>query len=327
RMSRSTIGATVARCPQKDCGAGATRAGLRGVDVRHGLIYVRRAGVRGDRRFPVRAAPGEWLLRIERGRRPHRDCRAVERGWRKNEERDGQRGPCQIDPDGVRLPVAGRVRFLFHASRTFDSEYRTVSRLGLERASVFTNVVCIRPSGHLYRKVLATLPLVRALPGMRAISAGGRALLVAGAAVLLGSLFMLPWFEVSGTRPDLPAGRYGGIGSTELVNSLLSGPWGWIAFLWLVVAAFLAIGIAALGRKTRRIGTSGIVVLLLYVLLLVVAPPYLNPQASSGTVSVSFGYGFVAGVLGAALIEAGARWPRPIHGRYEVPTTADWEET
>src|SRR2546425_13326661 len=99
------------------------------------------------------------------------------------------------------------------------------------------------------------------MAGMRAISAGGRALLVAGAAVLLGSLFMLPWFEVSGTRPELPAGTYGGIGSTELVNSLLSGPWGWIAFLWLVVAALPAIGIAALGRKTPRIRTSGIALL------------------------------------------------------------------
>src|SRR2546422_7286803 len=164
------------------------------------------------------------------------------------------------------------------------------------------------------------------MAGMKAISAGGRALLVAGAAVLLGSLFVLPWFAVSGTRTDLAAGTYGGMGSTELVNSLLSGPWGWIAFLWLVVVAFLAIGIAAVGRKTRRIGTSGIVVLLLYVLLLVVAPPYLNPQASSGTVSVSFGFGFVAGVLGSALIEAGGRLPRPIHGQDEVPTTADWEE-
>src|SRR2546427_6080205 len=56
--------------------------------------------------------------------------------------------------------------------------------------------------------------MVRAMAGMRTISAGGRALLVAGAAVLLGSLFMLPWFEVSGTRSDLPAGRYGGVGGT-----------------------------------------------------------------------------------------------------------------
>ena len=192
---------------------------------------------------------------------------------------------------------------------------------------MFTNVVSIRPGEHLYRKVLDAIPLVRAMAGMRAISAGGRALVVAGAALLLGSLFVLPWFAVSGTRPDLPAGTYGGMGSTDLVNTLLSGPWGWIAFLWLLVSAFLAIGIAVVGRKTRRIGTSGIAVLLLYAVLLVVAPPYLNPQASSGSVSVSFGYGFVAGVLGSALIEAGARWPRPVRAQYEAPTTAEWEET
>src|SRR5256885_9409156 len=108
------------------------------------------------------------------------------------------------------------------------------------------------------------------MAGMRAISAGGRALLVAGAAVLLGSLFVLPWFEVSGTRPDLPAGTYGGTGSTELVNSVLSGPWGWIAFLWLVGPAFLAIRVAGAGRKARRHQRPGIVVQLLYELLLVV---------------------------------------------------------
>src|SRR2546422_10971248 len=112
----------------------------------------------------------------------------------------------------------------------------------------------MRRSGHLYRKVLATIPLVWAMAGMRAISAGGRALLVAGAAVLLGSLFMLPWFEVSGTRPDLPAGTYGGMGSTELVNSRLSGPWGWIAFSWARGAAFAAIGISVVGAEVRVIG-------------------------------------------------------------------------
>src|SRR5256712_11453519 len=179
---------------------------------------------------------------------------------------------------------------------------------------MFTNVVSIRPGEHLYRKVLDAIPLVRAMAGMRAISAGGRALVVAGAALLLGSLFVLPGLAVSGTRPDLPAGTSGGMGSRDLVNTLRSGPWGWIAFLWLVVSGFLAIGIAVVGRKTRRIGTSGIAVLLLYAVLLVVAPPYLNPQALSGSVSMSFGYGFVAGVLGSALIEAGARLPRPGRG-------------
>src|SRR2546422_1099112 len=136
------------------------------------------------------------------------------------------------------------------------------------------------------------------MAGMRAISAGGRALLVAGAAVLLGSLFVLPWFAVSGTRPDLPAGTYGGMGSTELVNALLSGPWGWIAFLWLVVSAFLAIGIAVVGRKTRRIGTSGIVVLFLNPAFFVVAPPFLNPQPPSAAVSVGSASGFGPGAPG-----------------------------
>src|SRR3989442_3246247 len=192
---------------------------------------------------------------------------------------------------------------------------------------MFTNVVPIRPGEHLYRKVLDAIPLVRAMAGMRAISAGGRALVVAGAALLLGSLFVLPWFAVSGTRPDLPGGTYGGMGSTDLVNALLSGSWGWIAFLWLVVSAFLAIGIAVVGRKTRRIGTSGIVVLLLYAVLLVVAPPYLNPQASSAAVSVSFGYGFVAGVLGSALIEAGAPLARPGRAPDQVAATAELGQT
>ena len=152
-------------------------------------------------------------------------------------------------------------------------------------------------------------------------------MVVVGAAMLLGSLFVLPWFRVSGTRPDLPPGTYGGLGSTDLMNTLLSGPWGWIAFICLVVSALLSFGIAAIGRKTRRIGTLGIVVLLLYALVLVVVPTYLSPQASTGTASVSFAYGFVAAVLGAALVEAGARWPRAMRGHYEVPTSAEWEET
>src|SRR5256885_17031470 len=113
------------------------------------------------------------------------------------------------------------------------------------------------------------------MAGMRAISAGGRALLVAGAAVLLGSLFMLPWFEVSGTRPDLPAGTYGGIGSTELVNSLLSGPWGWIALLWLLGAALLAIWVPAAGRKRTALGRSRSARLILYVPLPVCRPAIL----------------------------------------------------
>src|SRR3989442_4990490 len=110
------------------------------------------------------------------------------------------------------------------------------------------------------------------MAGMRAISAGGRALLVAGAAVLLGSLFVLPWFEVSGTRPDLPAGRYGGVGSTGLVDTLLSGPRGWVALLLLLGFPFLAILVAAAGRERRRVTRYEVVVLRLCVVLLFVGP-------------------------------------------------------
>ncbi len=163
------------------------------------------------------------------------------------------------------------------------------------------------------------------MAGMKRISAGGRALLVVGAILLFGSLFFLPWFVVSGTRPDLPPGTYNGIGSTSVLNTLLGGPWGWIAFVWLVVSAMVGLGVAVLGRKTRRLGTLGMVVLLLYALFLVVVPTYLNPQGSTGTASVAFAYGFVTAVLGSALVEAGARLPRAVFGRYPAPTAAEGE--
>src|SRR5256885_16777018 len=95
------------------------------------------------------------------------------------------------------------------------------------------------------------------MAGMSRISAGGRALLVAGAVLLLVSLFSLPWFVVSGTRPDLPPGTYDGTGSTGLLNTLLGGPWGWIAFVWLVVSAIVGMAVAALGRRARPPGTLG----------------------------------------------------------------------
>src|SRR3989449_8840073 len=91
---------------------------------------------------------------------------------------------------------------------------------------MFTNVVSIRPGEHLYRKVLDAIPLVRAVAGMRASSAGGRALVVAGAALLLGRLFVLPWLAVSGTRPYLPAGTYVGLGGADLLDTPLAGALG-----------------------------------------------------------------------------------------------------
>jgi len=68
--------------------------------------------------------------------------------------------------------------------------------------------------------------------------------------LLLYSLF-LPWFTVTGTRPELQAGTYTGVQTTELLNSLAKGPWGWIAFGWLLVCSIVAIAVAAVGRRIR----------------------------------------------------------------------------
>src|SRR2546427_4277573 len=101
--------------------------------------------------------------------------------------------------------------------------------------------------------------MVRAMAGMRTISAGGRALLVAGAAVLLGSLFMLPWFEVSGTRSDLPAGRYGGGGGTELPEALPRRPLGWVALPYVGGAGPPSVGGAGPGaRRPGARATGGV---------------------------------------------------------------------
>src|SRR2546422_8839518 len=137
------------------------------------------------------------------------------------------------------------------------------------------------------------------MAGMMRTSAGGRAVRVVGAIVVFGRPFFLPWFVVSGTRPDLPPGTYDGLASTGLLNTLLGGPWGWIAFVWLAVSAFLGLGVAAVGRKTRRLGTAGIIVLLQYALFLLVVATNLNPHAPSGTASVAFAYGHVAAGLGS----------------------------
>lgn len=161
---------------------------------------------------------------------------------------------------------------------------------------------------------------------MRRISAGGRALLVAGALLLFYSLLYAPWFVVSGTRPDLPPGTYDGMGSTGLLNTLVGGPWAWFAFVWLVISAMMGLAIAAVGRRTRRLGMVDILVLLVYALYLVVAPTYLNLPGPTGTASVAFAYGFVTAVLGSAFIEAGARLPHVVRARYEVPTAAEREE-
>ena len=144
-------------------------------------------------------------------------------------------------------------------------------------------------------------------------------LLVVGAAVLFLSLFYIPWFTVTGSRPELPAGTYTGVGTTELLNFLAKGPYGWIAFAWFIVCSIAAIVVAVLGRRSHNFGTSGILVLVLYAILLIVAASLVNQQASGSNAGVTFQYGFVVAVVGAALIEAGSRFPRPVRAKPGVP--------
>lgn len=157
------------------------------------------------------------------------------------------------------------------------------------------------------------------------VSPVARVLLVAGAALLLYSLF-LPWFTITGTRTDLPADTYTGVRSTELLNSLANGPWAWIAFGWLLVCSVVAVAVAAVGRRTHNFGTSGILVLVLYAILLLVAANLVNQQAAGSTAGISFVYGFVGAIAGAALIEAGSRFPRPARAKAGVPAGAAGKE-
>lgn len=160
--------------------------------------------------------------------------------------------------------------------------------------------------------------------GARKISAAGRGLLVLGAAVLLISLvplpwFNVPWFTVAGTRPEFPEGTYNGFQSTELLNSLANGPYAFVAYAWLFVCAIVAIAVAATGRPTHNVGTSGILVLLLYAILLIVGANLFNQQGTPSDAAVSFAYGFVAAVAGPILIEAGGRLPSPVPTKPRVP--------
>lgn len=132
--------------------------------------------------------------------------------------------------------------------------------------------------------------------------------------MLLYSLF-LPWFTITGSRADLPAGTYTGVQSTELLNTLAGGPWAWIALGWLLVCSIVAIAVAAVGRRTHNFGTSGILVLVLYAILLLVAANLVNQQAAGSNAGISFSYGFVAAIAGGALIEAGSRFPRPARAK------------
>src|SRR2546423_1303 len=117
------------------------------------------------------------------------------------------------------------------------------------------------------------------------------------------------WFTLSGNQPALPAGSYTGIQATDLLNTLVSGPYLWIAFGSLLVCVAAAIAIAGFGERTRHFGTFGIIVLLLYAALLYIAAYQYNQQAPAGDGAISIGYGLIVAVVACVLIEAGARLP------------------
>ena len=165
--------------------------------------------------------------------------------------------------------------------------------------------------------------------GARRLSGAGRGLLVLGAALLLVNFFgiallpslpSLPWFAVSGNRPELPVGSYNALQTTQLVNQLANGPYAWLAFGLLLVVAMAGIAIAGIGERTRHFGTAGILVLLIYAAVLYLAAYQYNQQAAGSNAAITIGYGFVLAVIACALIEAGARWPSPVPMRARVPT-------
>src|SRR5436189_6397644 len=101
--------------------------------------------------------------------------------------------------------------------------------------------------------------------GARRLSGAGRGLLVLGAALLLVNFFgiallpslpSLPWFTVSGNRPELAVGSYDALQSTRLLNGIANGPYAWLAFGWLLVVSMAGIAIAGIAERTRHFGTS-----------------------------------------------------------------------
>jgi len=190
------------------------------------------------------------------------------------------------------------------------------------------------PSATGFQKVFDGFRSSTCMVVMRRISGAGRGLLVLGAALLLVSLFgslVLPstfpstyvtWFTLSGNQPQLPAGSYTGIQVTELMNTLVSGPYLWIAFGSLLVSAAAAIAIGGIGERTRHFGTFGVLILLLYAGLLYVAAYQFNQQAPGGDAAISIGYGFLTAMAACVLIEAGARLPSSVSVRARVPTVS-----
>jgi len=138
----------------------------------------------------------------------------------------------------------------------------------------------------------------------------GRALLVVGAVLLLAGM-LLPWFRVMGTQSQLPAGEYDGAGATNLFNNLSKTPYAWAAYVWLVLVMIFAVISALIGRKFSNFGTSGVLVLALYGILITVADNLVSQGVTSGAAEVSLSYGYFTAIIGSGLIEGGSRLLKP----------------
>jgi hypothetical protein len=172
------------------------------------------------------------------------------------------------------------------------------------------------------------------MAAVRGISGAGRALLLVGAAALMASIVLpsvvpsLSWFTLSGTNPELPAGTYTAWGITEVLFGLAPGQYAflgyvaWIVFGLLIVAVTGAIAAAGMARRTRNVGTGTLLLLLIEGALLYYTAYGLSLPPAGTPAVLSVGYGFVAAVAGAALIEAGGRLPGRVPMGVGVPTGA-----
>ena len=154
----------------------------------------------------------------------------------------------------------------------------------------------------------------------RRTSPVGRALLAVGAVSLAASVF-LPWFSISGDSSEIPPSDYTGVTATDLLNRLAQGPWTWAAFGWLIVVVVIAFVSAGSGRTFANLGTSGILILVLYFILVAVSINLTNQAGTSGSASIELAYGFLVALTGSALIEVGTRIPKP-KPKHEVPTAS-----
>jgi len=151
----------------------------------------------------------------------------------------------------------------------------------------------------------------------------GRLLLAVGGGLLLVGVLLLPWFSVGGQQADFPPDDYDAYAVSDRLNVLSDGPWAWIAYAYLFVVVILAFLFAGLGRKISNFGTSGILVLILYAILVYVAIDLINRSATAGALA-TFGiaYGFVLAFVGTILIEVGSRLTKVVAPAVPTPAAA-----